>query len=479
VNSSRQYGPYEGQDKVKWCAVILSPWTETVYAFYDLFEWNTSKDDTGDSGQFSLTMPYTNPYSITGQPSPLVKDYASIMGPMDLVAIYAYRDRDDNPSTVPLGPLGSTLTDLNLNLTYADIETIGALGSATCVMIGVVDSAVEVVASMSEHPDAHISLSGRDLTKILDMNDANVPAVSTAGESGYFATPITLANTGAASGTQLVTKMLDLVVSKDVNAASSADAQIPSGAEASFLQYGFAWRSWIRTDALIPGFTNLLGGQFPNIQVQNGSGWANVQEIRNAPAFRLFVNEIGQLIFDNAVTAWTTKPAVGQLTAADIYHFEVSISDANLITFLVVYPQGALAAQTSIVAMKGYSASLGFAGGVTGGGEGGVNPALTGTDIVETYGYRYGEFSAFYAVTIADANVLFPAIQLYHNSLFRGHLVIRGTTAWRVGDRILVPVTTAKGATTNQIWYIERIEHQATYGEEWRTSLSLRFPGGK
>ena len=480
MNNAKQYGPYAGQDKLKWAAVIISPFSK-LYTFYDLLEWSTSKDDTGTPGTFSLIMPYINPYVDTGQPNPLVKDYASIMGPMDLVAIYAYRTRDDNPDIVPLGPVGSDTSgtfDTN-DLTWGDINSITQLGSATCVMIGIVDRATEVTASMSEHPLVSISLQGRDLTKILDMNDANVPAVSIAGGAGIYATPLTQAITGAASGTQLLTKMLDLVVTKDVNSALSADDQYPPETEESFLSYGFQWRDFIRTDALDGGFLNLTGGNFPAVSVQNGSGWANAYELRNAPAYRLYVNEIGQLIFDDAVYAWTEQEDIGALGAWDIHDFEVSLSDELLITFLVVYPYGALSAQTSVVGMKGYSASLGFAGGITGGGAGGQNPALVGQSSVLVYGYRYAEFPSFYANSVDAAAKLFPAIQLFHNSLFRAHLVIRGTTAWRVGDRIFVPSTTAKAETTNQIWYIEAVQHSGSYGEDWKTTLSLRFPGGK
>jgi hypothetical protein len=477
--SEQEYGPYAGQDKVKWLVVILSPWTKTVYAQWDALEWNTSKDDSGDAGQFSVTFPYIHQYYSTGQPSPLVQDYASIMGPMDLVAIFAYRTRDDNPDLVPIGPLGSTYNGPNIDLAYADITSIGKLGSATCVMIGMVDQAVEVTAQMSDNPSTHITITGRDLTKIFYDNDANVPAVSVAAESGIFNLPLTWALTSGASGTTLLIKLLDLICGKDPGAAVDfSTSPVSAATEASFQQFAFKWRNFVRTDALEPGFINLLPAKLPPFHVQTGSTWANIMEIRNAPAYRLFVNEIGQLIFDDALEAWTTQDGTGQLAASDIHEFEVSISDADLCTYLVVYPFGALATQTSIVTMKGYDASLGFAGGIAG-DLASASLATNPQAAISVYGYRYAEFAAFYAVTIDEAKKQFAALQQYHNSLYRATLVVRGTTAWRVGQRIFVPVRTAKAATTNQLWYIERIEHSASFGEDWKTTMHLRFPGGQ
>jgi hypothetical protein len=467
-----EYGPYWGDDKIKWVAIAISPFAPTPFVFYDVLEFSTSKDDSGDAGQFSLTIPYVDPYTQTGQPNPVVKAYASVMGPMDLVAIYAFRTRVDDPNTIPLGPTGSTLDALNTNLSYGDLASMVAMGSASCVMIGLADNPVEVPLTMSDQPSAHISISGKDLTKIFYMNDANVPAASIAYLSAIYQNALTIVLSGPTSGTQLLLNVLDLVVTKDIELAVPA-LEVTPDENQTFLAYGFPWRNFVRTDALDPTFQNLSYSNFPPFSVTTGSTWANAMELRNPPAFRLFVNEIGQLIFDSAINAWTTQTPTGVLNASDIYDCQISMDDADLITFLTVIPYGAMSAQYAVEFVKGYAASLGFAGGIS------DAQALTSEQIVKTYGFRSATFEAFYAISTADAEVQRKAVQLYHNSLFRMHLVIRGSTAWRVGQRITVPVKTAKAATTNQPWYIEHIEHSGSFGQDWRTTLSLRFPGGK
>jgi hypothetical protein len=101
--------------------------------------------------------------------------------------------------------------------------------------------------------------------------------------------------------------VLDVFVKKDPNAIRAleqADGMQPTSfaALSAVADYGFPWDHFLRTNLLNDGFLHFpsLGG--PQIfSVQSGAAWANMQQLRNFPIARLFVNEIGQLIFDDSL----------------------------------------------------------------------------------------------------------------------------------------------------------------------------------
>jgi hypothetical protein len=470
--------------RVLFVAVAISAITGNAYLLTQILAASASKSDDGDAGSWSLTLPLFNALQAGLPPPQPIVEYASVASPMDLMALYAIRlPLKSQQSANTLGPVGSTPGNINISgLTYSDIATIVALGSATCIMIGMVDSIEETPVEMSDSPEPTLQLDGRDLTKVFYVNDTLVPEASSASSvNTTLQNPVTLAVSKTYSGTRLLLDVLDLCVAKKLSVATKIpNVGVPAVTQVAAQKFGYPWRNFIRTDnktKLADGFESYTLAEYPPFQFQDASTWANVEELRNAPSCRLFVDEIGNLLFDDTLTAWTTAaPNAVPLGPDDIIMFRCRISDEDLVTYFQITPMASYVASIPMALVTGDGAALGFGQGIAKGYIAQNAPA--GNSPFTTYGYRRGTFGSYWDVTRAAAFSKMGVLSLLHNSLEHATVALRGTTAYRVGDRVLVPVTTSRTSTTNAIWYIEAISNSWSMGGAWTTTLSLRFPNG-
>ena len=457
-------------NRVRFIAIAISVVSNRIFILNNILAFNTSKSDAGDAGSWSATLALFNPYVNGGAPAMAAMDYASVASPMDLFAIYATRSSVDVPA-IPLGPIGSTETSVNVSgLKYGDVATIKSLGSASCVMIGMVDGFEETPVEMTDSPQPTFTVHGRDLTKVFYINDVFVPSTSLASAGNVaIRNPITLVVNKVHSGAQLLLDALDAIVLKD-----GSKSGLPAATSAALKAFGYNWRGFVRVDDTVKldrNFQHLTASKYPPFQVQSGSTWANIQELQNAPSARLFVDECGNLLFDDTYKAWTSQTALKFVTPEDVAVFKISVSDDDLVTFFQVIPAGSLAARIPMALVTGEGAALGFGTGIAKG-------YTPGSTAISTFGYRHGEFSSYWDVDAASAKQKIKVLSLLHNSLERGTLVLRGTTRVRVGQRIVVPVTTTRTKTTNAVWYVEAVSNNGGMGMPWSTTLTLRFPNG-
>lgn len=427
--------------------------------------FSTKKDDQGDAGTFQLELALINPYTATRDggfaPSQPSIDYAAVCFSMDIIALYAVTERTDATGPQlrpPIGPLVDPTT-----LKYGDLRSILAMGSATCVMIGMVDGAVETIVNMGDTPTTGLSITGKDLSKVFYVNEASVPAVDPAT---FIMNPVTQNITGAASGTELLLRALDVLCAKIIEGA-------PQAAE-----FGYPWRKFVRTDALDPAYRNISDkGNYPAFDFQAGSVWANVQELRNAPTARLFVDEVGRLVFDDQYAAWVNQDPGFTIGLEDIVDFLPSFNDQDITTLLSVYPVGGVAGKLSAsTGLGAINASTGFAN-VQDPSTGAIGaPKALTSAAIQRYGYRYGEFDSNWDITPESAEAKRKVVLFSLNEVFRASLVIRGNSLARVGKRVVVPVITSRPNTTKATWYVQSVEHSWTFGQDWTTSCQLAYP---
>jgi hypothetical protein len=304
------------EDRVVFAALIITAAGNAVRV-REIESMETDKSENGDAGTWSFSAPLAENRAAASQ-----------IGPMDLVALYAIRIMSD------LGGLTSQSADvLNViphgtatsgGFTYgsADATIIKSLGAdaASCLMIGMIDAVEEDF----DYQQARMTLDvrGRDLTKVLIDNDTYVPYTDAAGgDNGVASSLSAISLTRETSGTGMLLDILDVFVGKDPNRiaqilANSPNVLVPKdNVLSSIKKFGYPWRSFLRVDALIAGFKHLGHGQFAKYSVQGGSAWTNIGELRNFPIARLFVDEIGRLIFDDTWTAWGYGTDTASLSA--------------------------------------------------------------------------------------------------------------------------------------------------------------------
>jgi hypothetical protein len=479
-------------DRPRFFAIAISAITGEVFQIPDIENIQTHKAEDGSSGTWSFTTPLIQEYGAqSGQAQyPRTLPYATVAGPMDLIALFGWRSRVSTTKqgdTVyieqsPYDALGNSFDFLNYGDSAA--ATVIKLGKiSTCLMIGMVDGA-EIDLGF-EGSKSSFQCHGRDLTKILEVNDAQVPDVSVAGQAGVGPTQAqpgffglsTVALSHAYSGPSFLVPALDLLITKDLTAL----AKIGSGANAnpvssqvaqSYLAFGFPWRNFIDISALDMSYLPLSANNYPPYTAQMGSVWASLLEIRNPPLSRMFVNEIGQIIFDDSFKAWTSDQIAGIVGPEDIRGFRTSFSDDDMVTFISCVPMQMTGQNKQISYTKGNYSFLpgqGFVNGV-------MKASTSDSSQVATYGYRYAQFISMYDQTFDDAAKRMKYLLQIHNNFYRATCTIRGTATFRVGQRVQVNIESGWPQSTNAVWYIMAITHSCEWGNDWTTNLELAFP---
>jgi hypothetical protein len=476
-------------NRPRFWGVAISAASGKAYALPDIETLTTSKKDDGSAGTFSITMPLIQPYTPQGQAQyPRILAYAAVAGPMDLVAIFAYRTFTGNQSSQvdaqpsQQDPFSAIETLVGLAYGESGAATVTRLGVSSCLMIGMLDGARSQMSFTGSR--ASFSMNGRDLTKIFEVNDATIPDAALAAQAGagqgqnapgFFGLG-SLQLSQANSGPTFLVSALDLLVAKDLNAlktvgtASAAAAAISPAAKASYLSFGYPWRNFIRTDALDFSYLPLTSQNYPPYTPQMGAIWASLLEIRNPPLSRMFVNEIGQLIYDDSFKAWTANDIAGIIGGEDIRDFDSGFDDGNLITFLSCMPKRLVASAEDVAAIKGgFLPGTGFVNGI-------AAASNAKAAQVAIYGYRYGQFMSQFDITYADALKRQAYLLQVHNNIFSATISVRGNSIYRVGQRYQINYDTNRPETTNAVWYVEGVQHHCETSPEWVTTLSLRFP---
>ena len=479
---------YFSSDRPRFYCVAVSGFSGQVFILDDVEQFQTSKADDGSAGTFSVTMPLRTAYD----PASLggIDAYAQVASFMDLIAIYATRqvvaDFGAEVGNPPLKPPSTEFYSNVLNYGDANAATVKALGTPDCIMVGMSDS-VDIEFTAGEA--ASMQITGRDLTKIFEVNDAGLPDAASlmgggvhAAKLGIDTTPSTTLGFELASlsinqknsGPTFILAILDLLVGKDVTVAgklsTSSWGTTPALVKA-YAQFGYPWRSFIRTDD--PVRFNLayqpIGPQnMPSYQPQAGPIWASILELRNPPVNRIFVDELGSLVFDSSWDAWFKYDADVAIPEAEIRSLRISYDDEDFVTFLSVLP---VTAQLEAIAqVQGQIVQgAGFVNGLQ-------RAKTVGESHVQLFGYRYAQFQSMYVWDIKDLAALWPVLMQVHNNCFTASLVVRGRPCYRVGHRYRVLWNTPNPLTSNALWYATKVSHSGIFGSDYTTTLELRFP---
>jgi hypothetical protein len=485
-------------DRPRFFAICISAVTGQVVQLNDIEQLQTQKAEDGSSGSWSFTCPLVQEYSIASRSTTRVNPYAATVGPMDLVALYGWRSTDSNNAsggqaqTDPvsaLGPAAFGALHYPTNDTTPDgtvPAVVTSLGTATCLMIGMVDSSR--VSKGYGGSRASFTVSGRDLTKIFEINNTTIPDSSLAaregavGDSGLFgfgALPLSQAN----SGPVFLVAALDILVGKNLAALGALiPATVPGGKStpvftppnkavtADYLVYGYPWRNFVRLDALDKTYKHLTAQNYPPYTAQMGGVWSSILEVANVPLSRIFVTELGQLIFDDSLSAWTSQASVRTIAGEDVRDFDSGFDDAALVTFLSILPTRAPGVGTNQALIAGgFLPGTGFVNGLA--AAKGASEAQ-----VATFGYRYGQFPSYYDITYADALKRQGVLLESMNELFTATLTLKGNSYYRVGSRVQVMEDTGRAHTTNATWYVASVTHECQFGNDWTTVLSLKYP---
>ena len=488
------------EDRPRFAVIIITSQSQII-KLSEIESLQTDKTETGDAGTWSFTAPLG-----------LYSDVAAAIGPMDLVALYADRTSTDRygittgngldlASIIGSNVAGSSYESASYpsaapRLTYgapgAAVTT--TLGTAACLMIGMIDGVEETIDY--EGARRELSVHGRDLTKVFIDNDTWVPYTVAQGDDVAYTSNLIIHKTS--SGTQLLRYILNVFVLKDPNTilevAARAGAQVPKNL-VEIAAYGYPWNNFVRDDLLIAGFQSLANGQFPNYSVQSGSAWTNIVELRNFPICRLFVNELGALIFDDTWTAWgfgsaynllATDPAPIWLDDGDVRKVSFRQGDDDVVTALSIASPQMSAGDTQLAGLATMAR------------------ARVGTNAsIGIFGYRYAQFTSQYdalnaaVVTPATAanpkgtsttdptqsvlDARFPILWQLHNDIWYATFTLRGNAKWRVGQRLSTDISGAAAATqplngTRKLWYITQVQHSLQWGSDWVTTLTARFP---
>lgn len=494
-------------DRPRFYAIAISSLTNQVYELPGVSTWSWSKSDGGSAGTFAMRIPLQQDYdtvALTGSAG--VIPYAAVANPMDIIALFCARTTVSINGSITPDPLELPFNISSLKYGDQNARSVKLLGaSSNCIFIGMVDSVRE---SASPGEDTELAISGRDFTKIFEVNDVGVPDSGDQAKLGvgnlqgnpdsFFALQHVQLQQ-AKSGASLLVKLLDILCAKDLSTLAGGNEYIGGKSYADFIksqsnrdaqaalqQFGFRYRDFVRLDAMDPDYNHIKDPlAFKPYDIQMGAVWSTLQELRNAPMTRLFVNEIGQLIFDDALTAWTGEDSDGLPATAfakqygrqngvigpeDIRSYDFGFDDSSLITFMSIMPAAATQGLGGIVYAKGsFLPGSGFVNGVA--------KAKNASEAhVQTYGYRYGQFESPYDLGFDDAKRRTKVVLTSVNSLYTASLTLRGNPGWRVGERYLVDIVTSRDQTTKKVWYVESIQSQGTWGEDWTTSVELKYP---
>jgi len=306
------------------------------------------------------------------------------------------------------------------------------------------------------------------------------------------------------SGTQMLLDMLDIFVAKNPDRIAQVINNDPNFTLSkkdvlqSIAQFGYPWRNFLRVDALIAGFHHIGNGQFPQFAVQNGSAWTNITELRNFPIARIFVDEIGRLIFDDTWSAWGMAPPATAakllspgtdgnarqplaVVNSEVRSISFSQADDDVLTGISIQQPLITFGDFQPASFPVFSA-----------------PQHAATSTIQVYGYRCGKFVSQYddpqayqltpsgVPTPNDAtqNALaarYPILWQLHNNLWEATFVLKGNVKWRAGARLSTTLGGSQAATRPQTgyskeWYIMSVTHSLSFGADWTTTVKARFP---
>ena len=463
-------------DRPRW-AVVLVPSTAGAapQLLTTVENFETEKDDTGNAGTFHFEMPLA-----------ANQEVATFISPMDLIAIYAARNsttygaQAGSQQGIPVSGSFQSIQPPDLSdlaWSSSNATTTWQLGYPTsCLMIGMIDGHDE---SMDEESGvATMTVWGRDLTKIFIENDLAIPQMNVGSTSFLQTAQLTINK--AESGTQLLNNILDAFCAKNPAAIAAITGGTITGLIQDFAQYGFPWRNFVRTDALVPGFETFAPGVQPNYATASGgSTWLNCQSLKNEPLYRLFVNEIGQLIFDSAFPAWgftpvdgssTTPQAPGAVITQDqMRKRKWERDDSGLKTCMSILLAQAVGGTSTV--LQGMQIAA-------------IRNNLP--SLIQQFGFRYFEFTSLFDPITTDASYLnatrLPVLLADANDLWRGEITVKGDPIYRVGMRVLLkgirtahPDLGLMNTPQGMGWYVTKVTHRAGWGSDYSTDLSLRF----
>lgn len=473
-------------DRIQTLAIMVSAVTGQTFRFYGITNLTVGKDDSGNAGTWQFETSDIEP-TVRYGPSDDAAAYIQVSSPMDLCAIYARRLATTASGGVerladPIGPdpyttlqyggdSGATVRALGRPLApITDYDGPGtSVSDASCLMVGMVDGAFERVDAQGR--TVGFRATGKDLTKIPYVNFTTVP--QTAQNSQAMPTLAYIALARDTSGYQLLLDALDLTVAKVFPKSAIGPNGLSASDATTFSAWGYPWRDFLSTgrltDAAFRSFKSVDGQRiYPPFKLQGGSAWANILELSNPPINRLFVDEWGQLVFDDAFNAWTAG-SIYDVEPSEVQWFEAGFSDDTLITFLSTSPAGSLAGYSNIVRNLGIARNNGFVGGL---GEAKSADAAH----VKRYGYRYAAVTSLFDVDYNESATRRKAIIFANNNLWRAQAIVRGRPFFRVGDRYRVKVETNRPETTNQPWYCHSVRHDIAQDQDWTVTLDLAYP---
>ena len=290
---------------------------------------------------------------------------------------------------------------------------------------------------------------------------------------------------------EIIADAINLANPSDKNPVSPATPFIARAA-----QYGYDWDYFISQRLLNdPSFLHFPSGNFlPNWQVQAGSAWANIDDLRNFPLTRLYVTENGALIFDDRFSAWgfgsTPQAVTCAITPDDIRKSYFGITDDDVITTLVVMPLIAQIGQLALASQHQFG-----------------QPYTLNDVAIKRYGFRYQQFNSQWdtpqgAFAFSNIRARMGVLFEMHNDMHRAQLTVKGNARYRVGQRVvlqyadvngnvlwgprsksLLPASVSTGgggtSTKQQVWYVSHVAHEGHDDEsatDWTTLLDLRFP---
>lgn len=473
-------------DRIQTLAVVISAVTGRAYRFYGITNLTVAKDDSGNAGTWEFETSDIAATILYGQ-SDDAAAYIRDSGPMDLCVIYARRLSTTAAVTIervadPIGPdpaaalfyggdAGKTVRTLSAPrppLSGYDGPMMSTSRNS-CLMVGMVDSAYERIDAQGR--TVGFRASGKDLTKVPYVNFTTVP--QTAENSQAMPTLMYLALARETSGYQLLLDALDLLVAKSLPASIIGPNGVPASKAATYTTWGYPWKDFLSTARMTdPNFRSFKAtdGQklYPPFTFQAGSAWANILELANPPINRLFIDEFGQLVFDDAFTAWTAG-SIYDVEASEVLFFEAGFSDDNLMTFLSTQPGGSLAAKVNIVSALGIKKNNNFVGGI---GEAKSADAAH----VKRYGYRFTQFTSNWDVDFNESAARRKVVIFANNNLWHGQAILRGQPFFRAGDRYRLKVETNRPETSMQPWYCRGYRHQIQADQDWTVALDLAYP---
>lgn len=451
-------------DRVRMRAIVITA-GGTVLQLNELENVQTTKTDDGEAGSFTFEAPLG-----------LNLAAAQVMQPMDLVAIYVGRNSTAISGSKSAGMTGNAFPELGPNvvssLTYgaAGAAVTKLLGTDACLMIGMVDD-IDEEQIYDGTPGATFTVSGRDLTKIFLDNDTFVPYTVASGVP--VGNLLNIVVRRDQSGPSLLLHILDVFCKKDASAiaaaiaASQVESNVGSEQLAQIAAYGYPYDQFVDISAVQetlannPSFLQFGAASFPNYSVQSGSVWANVLELRNWPIARMYVNELGKLIFDDTFTAWTSEAAAVTIMPGDIRALKFSTTDADMVTAMTVAPAQATFGQTEIAALV----------------QTGRSRRPTNASTIKRFGYRWYEFISQYDSVTAQALIesRFKVLWLMRNALTRAQITVKGDPKYRVGIRALLATGGASPATQFKTWYVMSVQHNSNVTPDYTTTMELRY----